>query len=338
MNVIRTNRPNFFGNNGEPLQSGYIYIGQPNQDPIGFPKTVTFEDSQGNQTTAAQPLRTNAQGQVTFNGKAIIAFVTDTYSMLILDSTQTQIVDGYTPLVVPEGDSGSTSELTNYREYALTLADVKKLDKSPGQTVGNVGKISALDGFGANWLVVSATGNPANDIDLIDFDNALQGQRIDVYPTEDKFQAAPTHYDRIENSAVSTAFDVTALPDNTAETVGPTGSGADNIWAALDELPSDIKYIDVPSLIHITVGGGGTSAEVFYEVYGFHPDIAGGSYFNYTGHVAGFRTGGTDNEVIRSRLTMRIPVNSGKVFNLRHGLSGFTTETVLLYPPVGFGI
>ena len=73
MNVIRTNKPNWFGNNGEPLQSGYIYIGLPNQDPIANPKTVTFEDSQGNQSAAAQPLRTNAQGAIQLNGKAMIA-------------------------------------------------------------------------------------------------------------------------------------------------------------------------------------------------------------------------------------------------------------------------
>lgn len=178
MNVIRTNKPNFFGNNGEPLQSGYIHIGQPNQDPINFPKTVTFEDSQGNQSTAVQPLRTNAQGQIERNGKAIISLVDGDYSMLILDSTQTQIEDGFTPLVEPDTSGGGGSDLTGYREYSLLLADVKKLIKAPGQTVSSIGAASTIDREGVDWLVVSNTGNPADDVDLIDFDNGLQGTRI----------------------------------------------------------------------------------------------------------------------------------------------------------------
>jgi sugar lactone lactonase YvrE len=44
MNPIQTNKPIFFGNDGEVLKSGRIYIGQPNQYPISFPKTVTFQD------------------------------------------------------------------------------------------------------------------------------------------------------------------------------------------------------------------------------------------------------------------------------------------------------
>lgn len=200
MNVIRTNRPNFFGNAGEPLQSGYIYIGQPNQDPTSFTKTVTFEDSQGNQFTAAQPLRTNAQGQVTYNGKAIISLVDGDYSMLILDSTQTQIEDGHTPLVEPEGDSGSTSDLTAYRENSLLLADVKKLVKAPGQTVRSIGKASTTDNLGADWLVESNTGSPADDVDLIDFDNGLQGTRIKNFTGE-----AQTAADKL---AIRTNIDV----------------------------------------------------------------------------------------------------------------------------------
>jgi hypothetical protein len=40
-----------------------------------------------------------------------------------------------------------------------------------------VGKLTATDDLGADWLVASATGSPGDDIDLIDFTNGLQGQR-----------------------------------------------------------------------------------------------------------------------------------------------------------------
>ena len=188
MNVIRTNKPNWFGNNGESLQSGYIYIGQPNQDPVTNQKTVTFEDSQGNQSTAAQPLRTNSQGIIQLNDKAIIALVDGDYSILMLDSSQTEIKDGYIPLIEPS-DTGSTADLTNYRKYQLTLATLKQQAVLVGQSVGNTGKTTADDGINQNWFVVSNTGNPADDDLLIDFDNGLQGERLLDVPIDDSVSA-----------------------------------------------------------------------------------------------------------------------------------------------------
>ena len=176
MSIIDKNQPNFFGNNGTPLTSAYIYIGLPNQTPVEYPKTVTFTDSSGNAFTAAQPLRTNSDGQIVWNGKAIIATTDGDYSMLILDSTQTQINGGYIPFV--SGELASVITLTDYREYGLTLADVKQVNVSPGQTIGSVGGIAATDRLGADWLVVSNTGGTADNIDLIDFDNGLQGVRL----------------------------------------------------------------------------------------------------------------------------------------------------------------
>lgn len=142
------------------------------------PKTVTFEDSQGNQSTAAQPLRTNAQGIIQYNGKAIIALIDGDYSMLMLDATQTEIKDGYIPLVEPDVSSGSSADLTNYTENGLLLADVKQLTIAPGQTARSIGRTAVDDGLGAIWLAVTSTGSPADDTDLIDFDNGLQGVRV----------------------------------------------------------------------------------------------------------------------------------------------------------------
>jgi hypothetical protein len=174
MNPIQTNKPVFFGDDGEVLKSGNIYIGQPSQWPLSFPKTVTLQDSAGSQFTAAQPLRTNSQGRIEYNGKAVIALVDGDYSMLVRDRNGVTVADGYTPFVsaVAAGASGAGIQV------GTILVDIKQLNVTPGQTVRNVGKITATDGLGADWLVVSNTGNTADDIDLIDFSNGLQGQRI----------------------------------------------------------------------------------------------------------------------------------------------------------------
>lgn len=176
MKPIQTNKPVFFGNDGEVLKSGRIYIGQPNQYPISFPKTVTFQDSSGAQFEAQQPLRTNDQGQVSFNGKAIIALVDGNYSLLVQDRNGATVQDGYTPFVSNPGEA--EVNLGAVTQVGLLLSDIKLLDVTPGDTVRNVGKITATDGLGADWLVVSNTGNPADDVGLIDFANGTQGQRV----------------------------------------------------------------------------------------------------------------------------------------------------------------
>lgn len=179
MNPIRTNKPVFFGDDGEVLKSGNIYIGQPNQWPLSFPKTVTFQDSAGSQFTAAQPLRTNGQGRIEYNGKAVMALVDGNYSMLVRDRNGVTVADGYTPFVSNVDSGGGSTE--GVTQVGLLLSDIKQLNVTPGETVRNVGKSTTLDGLGADWLVVSATGSPGDDVDLIDFANGTQGRRIDNF-------------------------------------------------------------------------------------------------------------------------------------------------------------
>lgn len=176
---IRTNKPVFFGNNAEPLKNGYIYIGNPNTDPTvsSNQKTVTFRDAGGSEFTAPQPLRTGSDGRIIYeaNGKPIVALVDGNYSMLVLDNTGAEIKNGYTPLI----DNTTTPTASNNVLYASLLVDLKALNVTPGQYVENIGKTSSLDGEGARWLVVSNTGNPADDLNLIDFDNGTQGKRVE---------------------------------------------------------------------------------------------------------------------------------------------------------------
>ena len=174
MNPIRTNKPVFFGDDGEVLKSGRIYIGQPNQWPLSFPKTVTLQDSAGSQFTAQQPLVTNNQGRIEYNGKAVIALVGGNYSMLVRDRNGVTVADGYTPFVsaVDAGASGAGTQV------GTLLVDIKQLNVTPGQTVRNVGKVTALDRMGADWLVVSNTGSAGDDEALIDFNNGAQGRRL----------------------------------------------------------------------------------------------------------------------------------------------------------------
>ena len=46
-----------------------------------------------------------------------------------------------------------------------------------------------------------------------------------------------------------TALSVQGFPESTWESVGPTGSGEDNIWDALDGIPSDVDWVELKAIL-----------------------------------------------------------------------------------------
>lgn len=177
MTPLETNKPVFFDVDGEPLEGGEIYIGQPDTDPRTNAKTVTFRDAGGAEFTAKQPLNTIA-GRVVYNGKPIVALVDGEYSMLIFNSSGVQV--DYEASVNAAADS--TVDLSDTIQVGLTLSEIKSFDVAVGDVVRNVGKAVVSDGLGEDWYVVSNTGSGGDDITLIDFTNGLQGQRYRIGP------------------------------------------------------------------------------------------------------------------------------------------------------------
>jgi hypothetical protein len=78
----------YTGRDGKPLDNGYVYFGQPNQNPITAPVTV-YWDSAGTQP-AAQPLRTD-NGYIVRNGTPANVFFNSSYSELVQDSRGRQV-------------------------------------------------------------------------------------------------------------------------------------------------------------------------------------------------------------------------------------------------------
>jgi hypothetical protein len=74
--------------NGEPLDDGYIYFGQADQNPITDPVTVYWDEA-GTQP-AAQPLRT-VNGYIVRAGTPANVFYSTSYSLLVLDSARQQV-------------------------------------------------------------------------------------------------------------------------------------------------------------------------------------------------------------------------------------------------------
>lgn len=201
MTPIETNKPLFFDTDGSPLEGGLIYIGQPSTDPRTNPKTVTFRDSGGSEFTASQPLKTKA-GRIVYNGLPIVALVDGEYSMLIINANGQQV--DYSRSVNAEGTSGGgIADFSEVTRVGLTLSEIKGFDAAVGETLKNVGRLTATDQEGGVWLVQSASGTPGDDVFVIDLTNGLQAIRIDKVNS----------YPKLVWSGSSTTVSMDALDD-----------------------------------------------------------------------------------------------------------------------------
>ena len=68
---------------------------------------------------------------------------------------------------------------------------------------------------------------------------------LSAIPDVTGFTQSTVYFIDEDGSSRSSVFDLTVVPVSTWESVGPTGSGADNIWTALDNLPTTAKFIEV---------------------------------------------------------------------------------------------
>jgi hypothetical protein len=91
---------------GHPLDSGYVYFGQPDQNPITAPVTV-YWDAAGTQP-AAQPLRTE-NGYIVRAGTPANVFFSGSYSELVQDKRGRQVFYART-----SNDFSSATALLNY--------------------------------------------------------------------------------------------------------------------------------------------------------------------------------------------------------------------------------
>lgn len=142
---------------------------------------------------------------------------------------------------------------------ATALATKSEVASAP--TVGNLAEQSA-----AGKLVDSGVASAP-------FDNVtsnLETQLVDFVDTS----AAVANHVRAGNfflnngEVAATAFDLGLITEDTWESVGPTGSGADNIWTALDVLPSTARALIVMVNLDVSVIATNLGSYDIYVVTG----------------------------------------------------------------------
>lgn len=112
----------------------------------------------------------------------------------------------------------------------------------------------------------------------------------------------------------------------TWESVGPTGSGADNIWAALDNVPSNVKAIIVEVYLQHTSSAAGSHSTLAYAEHG---DVASpGTSYTRIGYLASWAGAGSETRVLTNQVI--IPVNSSGVFKVTWNHTSTSARSVIL--------
>lgn len=187
-------------------------------------------------------------------------------------------------LVLPASTTISTfgrtlvDDLSNTAARSTLNVDVAGTDNSTAVTI-----------TGEDYLSLSTQQITANAIDLDNLsatgtaDNTkyLRGDNLwSTIPVVGSWPSSVTDHIRAGNiqlwspgSGTASIFNVVSnITENTFETVGPTGSGATNIWTAMDVLPTEATAVIVAVTISVTTSGTSIGTASFYATQGDSTD------------------------------------------------------------------
>lgn len=129
-----------------------------------------------------------------------------------------------------------------------------------------------------------------------------------------------------------TVFTVTGLTVSTWESVGPTDSGADHIWTALDSVPSGVDWVE----IRVTGSGSSTSVSGIKQIYVYVRGGDGEESNETNNRIFSLGAyGNADNISDDSTSTAKTQVDSGNIFDM-HYATGFEVTTLTAFL-IGYG-
>jgi hypothetical protein len=117
--------------------------------------------------------------------------------------------------------------------------------------------------------------------------------------------------------AVTGEFDIDSNVTETAwESIGPTGSGADNTWTALNSVPADADWIQVRIACEASDSSSTASALRTTRIYARGGDGSQGVSAINQIHKHGYYNDSSGNGVYMGQNTVKIPVDSNIVFDV----------------------
>jgi hypothetical protein len=301
------------------LASGSVTFSNKNFSQSG---TVTITDT-GN-TGLEEPLKLNAPNLSSSGDMRLYLGVED------VSKNEGTITFYYA------GD-GSTSNFLSFGIYGVDNY-LLRLDGS-----GNVGIGASSDG---DKLYVSGTGEYIDTLTLskASGNGLVVTSNVDFNGNEDlvgtldigsgttrRVAPAGTFVSNANgNPNISdTALDLdSSLAHATWESVGPTGSGADNTWTALNSVPADADWVELKVYLAGVDGGASTTVNSTLSARANGSSESAGSD-NFIG-VIGDETDGSGNAHAFCSVSHKVPVSSSIIFDLYFS-KGFTTNVGYIY-------
>lgn len=145
--------PVFVGRDGQPIDGGKVYIGNPNTDPLLSPKSTYYDTALS--IPAAQPLRTSG-GLLKRNGSPTSVYVVGDYSILVTDannqtiwsSPSAQLRISVTGDVTLEAGNALSVELG----ASIDMADGSALNLGTGSGGGVDVNVATTTRVSGNWI------------------------------------------------------------------------------------------------------------------------------------------------------------------------------------------
>lgn len=155
----------FTDRNGDPLDGGYIYIGEANQNPQTNPITIYWDEAAT--IPASQPLRTSG-GYIYRNGTPANIFVSDAYSIVIRDRDETLVYSSLLEVGETQGgtqnDWGTTTGSSTVYTAGFTPALSAYIDRQffhgLVDEANGANPTINFDGRGAKKIYMTVNGVP----------------------------------------------------------------------------------------------------------------------------------------------------------------------------------
>lgn len=244
------------------------------------------------------------------------------YAYLVASGTDT-----YTATPSPALSAYTTGET-----YRINFANANT-SVAPTLNINAIGAKTLKD-IAGNALVAGAI-NGEHIVSYNGTDMILLNPRVVTSITVTNYISSDVNYIYSKDDISPPVFDVDAVIGASWESVGPTGSGATNIWTALDAVPDSAKAITVRTLGIVTRTGsiGCYTTSLSSRVGGFTHTFG-------APHIISYVTGcseTTGNAQTASLSEVTIPVSSAIIFDLYLDNTGSSTINFGMYL-IGFSI
>lgn len=348
--IIRNPIEQFSSSDGSPLDDGEIRIGSQGNDPENSNNYLNLFSDEDLSIELAQPVKTSGGYPVDVNNKKINIYIAeDDYSISIRDRNNVLITHSL------RNNGPFSQNAVVWAGTATNLVNTLKLSKP---------LISEYEAGQIFWFISLGQNTGAVTLDINDLGQKaitkkgtlpLEGGEIGIAGTivqvvydgtrfqlitPDVFRADFSDYHRTkQNYLVKTTptsgFDIYAeIAHLTTESVGPTGSGADNIWSDLDNLPDNVKSIKLRVKFTYETATSTPNHVLIRACDGDESDV---STTDFVAASSVSAANGGSSGLVQDYVDCDIPLNSNKIFKIHYDrIIGSTTGFVLEAYLIGF--